>query len=170
MRIHSLLSPKCRVLQSTISGKGIFAIEPFQKGELVAVWGGKIYTLDEVSQLSILFPQFGTHTVSVFPGYYLGSENLFEFDDAELINHSCDANVGIKGQIILVARRKIQSGEELTFDYDTTEIVAEPFQCQCGSAKCRNIIDGGAWKDDQFIIDNKDFLSWYILERIKEKG
>ena len=135
----------------------------------MAVWGGKIYTSAEVNQLSTVFSQFSTHTVSVFPGYYLGSENLFEFDDAELFNHSCNANIGVKGQIILVARREIKSGEELTFDYDTTEMAADPFQCQCGSDQCRKIIDGSAWNDPQFVKDNKEYLSWYILDRIDKK-
>jgi len=33
------------------------------------------------------------------------------------LNHSCEPNVGILGQIIFVAMRNIDSGEELTIDY-----------------------------------------------------
>lgn len=120
MRLHSLLSPKCRVARSAIDGRGLFAAEAFVAGEVVAVWGGKVYTAEEVGRLAVGFPHFDTHTVSVCPGYYLGSENLFEFDDAELFNHKCEANVGVRGQIVMVARRAILAGEELTFDYDTT--------------------------------------------------
>lgn len=167
MRIHSLLSPRCKVTQSPISGRGIIAIDDFKAGELVAVWGGKIYSADEVNRLAEIFPHFATHTVSVYPGYYLGSENLYEFDDAELFNHSCNANVGVKGQIILVARRSITSGEELTFDYDTTETLADPFECKCGSQNCRGVINGTAWQNPEFIDHNRDFISWYILEKLR---
>ncbi|MCU0492350.1 MAG: SET domain-containing protein [Chloroflexaceae bacterium] len=166
MRIHSLLSPKCRVGSSEISGRGVFAVEPFAVGELVAVWGGKVYTAEEVERLAEVVPNFATHTVSVFPGYYLGSENLFEFDDAELFNHSCEANVGIRGQVVLVARRPIAIGEELTFDYDTTEVMAEPFTCRCGARLCRGIIDGSGWRDPAFVERNREFLSWYILDML----
>jgi uncharacterized protein len=164
MRIHSLLSPKCRVERSPISGCGVFAAEPFEAGELVAVWGGKIYTAEEVTRLAQIFPHFNTHTVSVCKGYFLGSENLFEMDDAEFFNHSCDANVGIRGQIILVARRPIAAGEELTFDYDTTEVEAQPFVCRCRSPLCRGTIDGSAWRDPAFVARNREYLSWYIQD------
>src|SRR5208337_2618791 len=145
MRIHSFLSPKCQVRSSSISDKGVFASSSFAEGELVAVWGGKVYTADEVSQMAVRFPHFNTHPISVYNGYYLGSPNVSEFDDAEMFNHSCDPNVGVKGQIIVVARRPIIEGEELTFDYDTTETSAEPFKCRCGSSNCRGLIDGSGW-------------------------
>jgi SET domain-containing protein len=167
MRIHSILSPKCFVKSSVISGKGVFAADAFEEGEMVAIWGGKIYSSDEIETLSRVFPHFQTHTVSVCPGYYLGTENLFEFDDAEFFNHSCEANIGIKGQIILVARKTIKAGEELTFDYDTTEILAEPFHCFCGKRTCRGIIDGTGWKNDGFIKNNLPYLSWYIQNMVK---
>lgn len=169
MRIHSLLSPKCRVARSGINGNGIFALESFQAGELVAVWGGKVYTADECARLGQAVPQMLTHTISLHEGYYLGSENLFEFDDSELFNHSCNPNVGVKGQIILVARRDIASGEELTFDYDTTETAADPFTCQCGWPQCRATIEGKAWLDDDYVARNWDYLSWHVRESVKRR-
>jgi uncharacterized protein len=169
MRIHSLVSTKCRVERSEISGCGVFAAEPFAAGEIVAVWGGKVYTAEEVARLAEVFPHFNTHTVSVCQGYYLGSENLFELDDAEFFNHSCEANVGIRGQIILVARRAISAGEELTFDYDTTEVSAEPFACRCGSPLCRRAIDGSGWRDPAWVERNREYLSWYILDLLRQK-
>lgn len=169
MRLHSLLSPKCRVARSEISGSGVFAAEPLAAGELVAIWGGKVYTMAEVERLSEVIPHFATHTISVYPGYYFGSENLFELDDAELFNHSCDANVGVRGQVVVVARRSISAGEELTFDYDTTEIVADPFECFCGSPLCRHIINGSGWRDPAFVERNREYLSWYILELLNQE-
>ena len=169
MRIHSLLSPKCRVAGSGINGQGIFALEPFESGELVAVWGGKVYTTDECERLGQAVPHMLTHTISLHEGYYLGSENLFEFDDSELFNHSCNPNVGVKGQIILVARREISKGEELTFDYDTTETAADPFTCQCGWQECRGTIEGKAWLDDDYVTRNWAFLSWHVQESVKRR-
>ena len=169
MRIHSLLSPKCRVARSGINGNGVFATDSFLSGELVAVWGGKVYTAEECAMLGRVVPQMLTHTISLHDGYYLGSENLFEFDDSELINHSCEPNVGVKGQIILVARRDISRGEELTFDYDTTETETDPFICHCGSGQCRGTIEGKAWLNDDFVERNWEYLSWHVQESVRQR-
>lgn len=166
MRIHSLLSPKCRASQSSVSGKGIVATEPFAERELVAVWGGKIYTAEECKRLGTVFPHCVTHPVAMCRGYFLGSENLFEFDDAELFNHSCDPNVGIQGQVILIARRPIFAGEELLIDYGTLDDSPCEFDCQCGSPHCRAKLRGDVWQDEEFQKRHRGYLSWYLQELI----
>ena len=65
------------------------------------------------------------------------------------INHHCDPNTEIRiyknfiGRdpfnqyysslvVTVIAKKDIQAGEEITFDYDTTEFdMAEPFECNC---------------------------------------
>lgn len=134
MKVHSWVSRKCKVAAlSTGDGSGLFASEGITSGEIVSVMGGKILTADECEQLGETDSYYITHTLSLFPGIYLGSHAPSLRDDSELFNHSCDPNIGVLGQILFVARRDISEGEELTFDYDTTEIVAEPFDCDCGS-------------------------------------
>lgn len=166
MRVHSLISPKCVIEPSPIAGRGVFAGRAFEQGELVAVWGGKIYTADEVERMATIFPRFASHTVSMCDGYYLGSEDLFELDDSELFNHSCKANVGVQGQVVVVARRPIDAGEELTFDYDTTETSAEPFDCRCGTAVCRGAIEGAGWRDAEFVRQNWPYLAWHVQQAV----
>lgn len=169
MRIHSVLSPKCETRTSAISGRGIYAQGSFEAGEMVAVWGGKVYSASEVERMAENLPHFATHTLSVCDGYYFGSENVFELDDAELFNHSCAPNVGVQGQIVVVARRPIAAGEELLFDYETMETSAEPFVCRCGSARCRGTIEGAAWRDAEFVHENWNYLSWYLQEKIRRE-
>jgi len=164
-RIHSLLSNKCAAMPSKVHGQGVYAIAPIATGEIVAVWGGTVFSAEDVTRLATVLPHFASHPVSVCDGYYFGSANLFEFDDAERMNHSCEPNCGVKGQIVVVARRAIECGEELTFDYDTTESDAEPFDCHCGSVRCRQTISGSAWHDPEFISHNREFMSWYLLEK-----
>ena len=72
-------------------------------------------------------------------------------DDLELIldhyrwrclHHSCDPSTLLRGRD-LVARRKILPWQELTFDFESTELdLLEPFACVCGSARCRGRIQG----------------------------
>lgn len=166
MRVHSLLSPKYRVGTSLINGLGVFATASFDKGELVAVWGGKVCTSTEIARLATAFPHIERHAVAMHEGYHLTSENLFELDDAERMNHSCDPNVGVRGQVVVLARRDILAGEELTFAYDTTEISGEPFTCRCGSVDCRKTISGSSWRDPLFVEKNREYMSLYILDKI----
>jgi hypothetical protein len=58
------------------------------------------------------------------------------------LNHSCDPNVWLEG-LDLVARRPIRAGEQICAEYATfTAHNLEPFQCQCGSDRCRGRVSG----------------------------
>jgi D-alanine-D-alanine ligase-like ATP-grasp enzyme len=57
-------------------------------------------------------------------------------------NHSCDANCEYQG-LNVITNRDIKKGEELTLDYaQFLDHTMEPFECQCGSPKCRGLIQG----------------------------
>ena len=62
------------------------------------------------------------------------------------LNHGCDPNVAIDvSRRVLVARRPIAAGDELRFDYNTTEwTLAEPFMCDCGVPWCVGLALGFA--------------------------
>jgi hypothetical protein len=135
------------------------------EGELVAVWGGVIYTAEEIDGMANVFPHFKTHPFEVYEGFYMGSTSNTAIDDAERFNHSCDPNVGVKGQVIVLARRDIAVGEELTFDYDTTDVAPATFRCQCGAANCRGTVDGSGWRSSEFRSRHEGWLSWFILEK-----
>ena len=56
------------------------------------------------------------------------------------INHSCDSNIKLdisKEKPILIAKRDIKKGEEMTCDYNETEKGGNKVACNCGSKKCR---------------------------------
>lgn len=165
-RLHSYLAPSCFVKRNPNGELGVFAKNQIAEGELISVWGGKIYTEAEIDELSDTCPELATHSVSVYPGFYLGSTDLDCLDEVEMFNHSCEPNAGVRGQILFVARRLIESGEEITFDYDTTEVDSIPFKCDCGSANCRGTIDGSGWKDPEFQQRNAGFFSTYVQDLI----
>ncbi len=49
------------------------------------------------------------------------------------LNHSCDPNAILVG-LQLIAIKPVRPGDEITFDYNTTEYeMATPFTCRCGS-------------------------------------
>ena len=167
MRLHSWLSPKCRVAESPLQGLGVFASEVIRDAELVAVWGGVVYSAAEIQSLGETFPHFRTHPFEVADGFFMGSTSLHAIDDAERFNHSCSPTVGVKGQVVVLARREIKPGEELTFDYETTDLYPNPFECRCETAECRHTIDGKAWSSPEFQNRNRGWLSWYIQEKVE---
>lgn len=62
------------------------------------------------------------------------------------MNHSCNPNLAIDVQRrVIVARRPIAAGDELCFDYHTTEWdLNEPFICRCGALDCVGLVRGFA--------------------------
>lgn len=66
-------------------------------------------------------------------------DGAVEWNPARLINHSCEANCEaelIDDRIWIVARRAIDTGEEVTFNYgyDLTEY--KDYPCRCGGPSC----------------------------------
>jgi SET domain-containing protein len=60
------------------------------------------------------------------------------------LNHSCSANSHIDLQkMALIALSDILPGEEVRFNYNTTELkIAAPFLCECNSGNCYGEIKG----------------------------
>jgi len=65
------------------------------------------------------------------------------------INHSCDPNTWMCG-LEVRARRFIAMGEELTLDYATFEPSHPAFECWCGSALCRKMIEPNEYRMEWF--------------------
>jgi SET domain-containing protein len=64
------------------------------------------------------------------------------------MNHSCDPNTWWDGSITLVARRDIEAGEEITYDYSTCDIgYAFEMECECESPRCRRTISNRDYLD-----------------------
>ncbi len=157
------LSPKLTVrLCSDKPGQGVFAVEPVEAGEVVAVWGGRIVPAEIAAALP---PQTRRYVVQVEDDQYLAP--LDRIDPAELINHCCQPNCGLQGQITLVALRHIKPGEEITFDYAATD--SSPFlefECACVKQPCRNRVLADDWRRDEVQAANRGHFSPYLQRRI----
>jgi len=81
-------------------------------------------------------------------------------------NHSCTPNIGIQGQIVFVAMRDIQAGEELTHDWATTDDDTYEMQCHCGAENCRGIITGQDWRRKDLQEKYRDYMAWYLQRKI----
>src|SRR6266705_674378 len=121
IRLHRLsyLSDKTDVKQSPIYGKGLFAVEPIHKGEIVCVKGGHVFTGETLRNTS---PSLGPAEIQIADDLFIGPVTQEEREGSMTFsNHSCDPNIGVRGQIIFVAMRDIEAGEELTHDWAMTD-------------------------------------------------
>ena len=159
-------STKIEVRTSQLEGRGVFALEKIEKNEVVAIKAGHIVTVDELSEITA---SVGDYALQIHDGLYLSPRTKDELERlAIFINHSCDPNVGFLGQVIYVAMRDIQVGEELCHDYSMERTDNYSLDCCCGSLLCRGKISGDDWKLTEFQERYGDHFSSYILEKIKK--
>jgi uncharacterized protein len=125
------------VLRRTADGKGdaVLATRPFAAGDTVMV-GFLIGALTGND----------SHATQVGPDRWARHGGL-----GPKVNHSCDPNCGVRlndaQAFDFVARRPIDAGQELTFDYAMRNFTIDHFPavCLCGAARCRGSVTG--WKD-----------------------
>ena len=82
------------------------------------------------------------------------------------LNHSCDPNVILDTEnMLMIARRDINKGEELFFFYPSTEWeMSAPFICLCGSPNCIQVVAGARFLPLSTLENH--FLSAHIREEI----
>jgi len=161
----SFLSPKTAVRASKIQGRGLFAQEKIARGEIVAIKGGHIFdrsTLDRVKAA------LGPAEIQIADDLFIGPTEASERESSMIFsNHSCDPNIGVQGQIVFVAMRDINAGEELTHDWATTDCDDYEMPCNCGAADCRRVITGCDWMKPELQKKYKGYFSWYLEKKIQ---
>ncbi len=163
-RATSWLSPKVRVGESPIQGRGLFAVEPFPAGEVVKVLGGVV--MDDVEFRRWVAGRERFDALAIEEGLNL---ILPEGDPAGLGNHSCDPNTVMADEVTIVARRDIAPGEELTVDYALMTVHEDwSMPCHCGAASCRGIVTGRDWRRPQLQERYPEQFSPFINRRIVE--
>lgn len=163
--LKSILSKKVEVRENSLSGKGTFAIEDIKKGEMVFIRGGHLLTKEEIFHYTNEDCPDGYWPIT--DDVWLGAINEQEFPLQKVyVNHSCDANCGIRGEITVVAMRDIKKGEEITQDYGLLDHNNFSFKCSCGSPNCRKIITGNDWKIKELQDKYYDYFNSYIKEKI----
>lgn len=162
----SYLSPKTTVKESPIHGRGLFAIAPIRQGEIVAIKGGYVFTRQKLQEIA---KSLGPAEIPIADGFFIGPLSPHEREGGMIFsNHSCDPNLGVQGQIVFVALRDIQAGEELTHDWAMTDDDTYEMVCHCGAPHCRGVVTGQDWRRKDLQEKYGNYMSWYILEKIKK--
>lgn len=163
--IKSFLSHKIEIKESKTHKKGMFAKEAFGKGEITFIKGGHILTREQIFSTEVINSYHPIDDI-----YFLGATNAEEEDCIKLyINHSCNPNCGIRGEITFVAMRDIAIGEELTIDYAILDNEDYEFQCTCGEKECRSTVTGKDWKIKSLQEKYHDYFATYLKEKIQNK-
>jgi SET domain-containing protein len=162
----SYISPKTKVRESKIHGHGLFATADIAKGEVVAVKGGHIVTRE---QLREIMPKLGPVEIQIGDDLFIAPVTDEERELSMLYsNHSCDANLGMRGEITFVAMRDIRAGEELTHDWCVTDDDDYSVKCNCGSSNCRGTLTGKDWHRAELQKRYAGYFSAFLAGRIAQ--
>lgn len=144
--LRSARGRRIQVRRSGVHGKGVFALQPLAKGEVIIEYTGEVISWKEALRRHPHDPKDPNHT------FY------FHIDDGRVIdakvggnasrwiNHACDPNCEsdeTDGRVVIKALRAIQPGEELFYDYRLTiderytPSLKKQYACHCGSPRCR---------------------------------
>ena len=151
-RYFSWSSPKIEVRKTEKYGRGVFANETINSGEVVMVMGGNIVCTEDENRLGSFITEYEMDISEEFSFSPLTESDL-DLMPQHLINHSCEPNVGFLDQLQIVAIKDINKDEELVYDYafvmwngPDNENRFE-IKCLCGSKYCRGFIKEYDWKN-----------------------
>jgi len=161
----SYLSPKTKVRESKIHGRGLFAESAIAKDEIVAVKGGHI--VDGKTLRQKITPRLGPVEIQINDDLFIAPVTEEERELSMLYsNHSVDPNRGMRGDITFVAMRDVSAGEELTHDWAMTDDDDYSMECNCGAANCRRILTGKDWQRPDLLKRYAGYFSAYLARKI----
>lgn len=131
--------------RSRIQGKGLFAAHDLEKNTMVIEYIGEKIRNETGNRREQLYEseKRGVYMFRVDDNWIVDA--TMQGGLARYINHRCTPNcyaevihVNGEGKIVIVASRKIEKGEELTYDYKFDfEDSSQKIPCNCGSEMCR---------------------------------
>jgi uncharacterized protein len=167
--MSSWFSSKTEKRASPIHGRELFARAAIAAGEIVAVKGGAIM---DSATWSLVREAVSPAEIQIEDDLYIAPRSAEEVEANILcLNHSCDPNVGVRGQITFVAMRDIPAGAELTIDYAMIDgDPAERMACACGAPQCRTFITGEDWRLQELQRRYAGYFSRYLQDRFVADG
>lgn len=146
-------------------------------GVLVEEGQRRLVAREAIAAGTVIFTLVGRETrvatrysVQVGPEMHLDSDDLATDEERVrdrywmYLNHSCTPSAWVKG-LQVIALHDLAAGEGVTFDYNTTEWeMAEPFDCQCGTAACVGRVAGYRHLDATARPRVQGYLSEYLRQ------
>jgi SET domain-containing protein len=150
------------IINTVNKERGIIARKHLSKGEIILKFFGELVPREKVKTPNA--------ALQLDEDLFLESEGTID----ESLNHSCDPNCYIDfDRLTLVALKDIPNGEELTFDYNTSEydLIDQrcSFTCLCGSKDCIGNIKGFKYLPVGHKKKIKSFLSPFLKRKWGEE-
>ena len=124
----------------SVTGLGLFATKPIKRGVYIATYRGRRITTEEADRREARGAKYQFEinkrwTIDGSPRWNV----------ARYINHSCRPNakpVGRRGGIVIVALRRIEPEEEITYNYGRqyVEHFLENGGCRCAACRKRRAL------------------------------
>jgi uncharacterized protein len=128
------------------------------------VKGGYILTKVQRDRIA---KRLGPSEIQVTEALFIGPATKAQREGGMMhLNHSCEPNLGLQGQIVFVALRDIGIAEELACDYAMNDDEPGEMQCSCGTPSCRGTITGSDWRKPEIQAKYDGYFSWFIQRRI----
>ena len=132
------LAPGLAIKKSSIEGKGCFSAAQYPRGRKIAEYAGEKISNTEANRRA---RRRRLRICAINDRWSLdGSRGG---NGTHYINHSCEPNSYMKivyDQILFIALRDIEPGEEITIDYEST-LHSDKKKCTCGTPSCRGTIN-----------------------------
>jgi len=149
------IPPDLKLVDTPDRGKIVLANQPIKEGELV---------------IELMFQSIGRSDLTTRSAVQVWGELYYDgqlstIDD--FFNHSCDPTTRLYlKRCDFYALRDLQIGEEITWNYHTTEydLVTEEidFDCKCGSDKCVGRVKGFKYLSKKQQEELWPYLSTYL--------
>ena len=139
-----------KVKKSNIDNRGLYASQNIKEGTKIIEYKGKVITKKKSEEDSKFDNDKAIYLFNLNKRYDLDGD--FKFNEARLINHSCNPNCEVEGKglkLWIVAIRDIKKGEELSYDYGFSyDEDYKQFVCKCGAENCVGYIvrEGSRWR------------------------
>jgi len=139
---------RIQVRRSGVHGRGVYAIRPIAKGEVIIEYKGQMITWKQAEARHPHDPDDPDHTFF----FHIDEQHVIDAavggNAARWINHACNPNCEsdideTRHRVFIKALRAIRPGEELFYDYGLaideryTPKVKKQFACRCGARRCR---------------------------------
>lgn len=124
---NSFLNDNLKLVSKADAPPTVVATGPIEKGEIVCIFVGDVITKKELDQLP---KDVQCESLQLAPEIYQiaskNPKNREAFDAAEYFGHSSTPNTFLMGNNVLVAGKDIKKGEEVTYDYGTSDTAGNP--------------------------------------------
>ncbi len=148
-KVNGKAGRRIQVRQSSVHGKGVFAIREIPAGTKIIEYVGEVISWKKAQKRHPHDPSDPNHTFF----FHIDDKHVIDAavggNASRWINHACETNCEAderKGRIFIRATRDLQPGEELFYDYGLvideklTPKLKKQYPCRCGSADCRGTL------------------------------